>query len=130
MHYSRIQSLTLDVLSTSELLVRGFPHLGGGLASAGYHLLLGVRVHISTFLLPLLCTHCSQPPSVCPAVTYSPPCGAAGMQGALGSDDGTLAAPPQGPLPPLTDLSYERGSPLGAVDGKILCGSEELPSPG
>lgn len=36
MHYSRIQSLTLDVLSTSELLVRGFPHLGGGLASAGY----------------------------------------------------------------------------------------------
>lgn len=31
MHYSRIQSLTLDVLSTSELLVRGFLHLGGAL---------------------------------------------------------------------------------------------------
>ena len=51
------------------------------------------------------------------------------MQGALGSDEGMLAAPPQGPLPPLTDLSYERGSSLGVVEEKILCETGELPSP-
>lgn len=54
---------------------------------------------------------------------------ATGMQGALGSDEGMLAAPPQGPLPPLTDLSYERGSSLGVVEEKILCETGELPSP-
>lgn len=51
------------------------------------------------------------------------------MQGALGSDEGMLAAPPQGPLPSLTDLSYERGSSLGVVVEKILCETGELPSP-
>lgn len=82
-HYSRIQSLTLDVLSTSELLVSGSlnlgvwncPRLGGSQTS---------WVWVSTLLLLLvlpagLLSH--QLASVSLAADFCPWHGAPGMQG-------------------------------------------------
>lgn len=87
-HYSRIQSLTLDVLSTSELLVKPLPEPGDPVATGKHSLQTSWDLEFTHLLHPICAQVCSKLASVSPAVVYSP------QGGGLGSCGGDTGSPP------------------------------------
>lgn len=95
-HYSRIQSLTLDVLSTSELLVRGSLHLGEPcirwVSSSAWGLGADFNLPPPSALRLLLAAAL-----ILPSCDLQSPMWCRRDAGALGSDEGMLAGPPSTP---------------------------------